>query len=317
MPRKPTTRNDPFPDWIKPKLVRLASAPPAGDWRYEIKFDGYRIMTRISDRVTLFTRNGYDWTHRMPRLAAELQQLGLTTAWLDGEVVAQDDEGRPLFHGVQSAFSTGSTDDLVYFIFDLLYLHGHDLRGQPVERRRAILEELLDRVPLEHVRFSEAFDVDPRDLLTNICTLGMEGVLGKRAGSPYASDRDGAWIKLKCQNRQEFIIVGYTRAAGGVGSLLLGLHDDAGELAYAGRVQSGFSHRTLAELRVRLGALVRSESAIQPVPRLSKGLHVVWVEPRQLCEVKFAEITPAGKVRHAVFIALRDDKSATEIGLER
>lgn len=316
MPRKPITGNDPFPEWIKPKLVRLASAPPAGDWRYEIKFDGYRILTRVSDRVTLLTRNGYDWTRRLPLLAAELQRLGLTTAWLDGEVVAQDEEGRPLFHGLQSAFSSGHTNDLVYFIFDLLYLHGHDLRGQPIERRRAILEELLERVPLEHVRFSEAFDVDPRDLLANICAMGMEGILGKRAGSPYASDRDGAWIKIKCHNRQEFIIVGYTRAAAGVGSLLLGLHDDAGELAYAGRVQSGFSSRTLADLRVRLEALVRSDSAIQPVPRLSKGLHVVWVEPRQLCEVKFAEITPAGKVRHAVFIALRDDKPAMDISLE-
>jgi bifunctional non-homologous end joining protein LigD len=313
--RKPPAA-DPWPEQIQPKLVALASVPPAGDWLYEIKFDGYRFTARIRERVTLFTRNGHDWTNRLPRIAAELEQLELASAWLDGEVVAQDEDGRPIFHPLQGAFSSGQTDDLVFFVFDLLYLDGRDLRGKPIERRRALLQQLIERVPLEHVRFSEAFDVDPRDLLANVFAMGMEGVVGKRAGSPYTSERDGAWIKLKCHNRQEFVIVGYTRAAGGIGSLLIALHDEADELVYAGRVQSGLSGRKLAGLRARLGELQRDTCALEVVPTMRKGLSVVWLEPLLLCEVRFAEITPAGRVRHAVFQGLRDDKPAASIRRE-
>lgn len=307
---------DPWPEQILPKLVTLASVPPAGDWHYEIKFDGYRFTARIRERVTLFTRNGHDWTNRLTRIATELAQLGLTSAWLDGEVVAQDEDGRPIFHPLQGAFSSGQTDDLVLFVFDLLYLAGRDLRGEPIERRRALLQSVIESTPLEHVRFSEAFAVDPRDLLANVCAMGMEGVVGKRAGSRYVSERDGEWIKLKCHNRQEFVIVGYTRAAGGIGSLLIALHDEADELVYAGRVQSGLSDRKLVGLRARLGDLQRDTSALARVPALRKGLDVVWLDPQLLCEVKYAEITPSGRVRHGVFQGMRDDKPATGIGRE-
>ncbi|MDC6536584.1 non-homologous end-joining DNA ligase [Pseudomonas syringae] len=307
---------DPMPEQITPKLVSLASAPPAGEWLYELKFDGYRFTARIRDQVTLFTRNGHDWTKRLRRIAAELSQLELDTAWLDGEVVAQDEDGRPIFHPLQGAFSSGKTDDLVFFVFDLMYHNGRDLRDVPVERRRLLLRQLIGRVPLEHVRFSEAFDVDPRDLLANVCAMSMEGVVGKRVGSAYNPERDGTWIKLKCANRQEFVIVGFTRAAGGIGSLLLALHDENDVLVYAGRVQSGLGSRGLAGLRARLAELRRDTCPLAPVPAIRKGLSVVWLEPRLLCEVKFAEITTTGKVRHAVFLGLRDDKLATGIQRE-
>lgn len=308
----------PCPERIKPQLLTMASRPPAGDnWLYEIKFDGYRLMVRIDQgNVILFTKNGYDWTKRMPLLAKELLSLPVRSAWLDGEVVVQDEEGRPVFSSLQSAFSSGKTDALCFFAFDMLFDNGRDLRSLPIEKRRSRLSKLLNQVELEHVRLSETLDVDPRDLLHNICALSMEGIVCKRFGSPYASERNGSWVKVKCSPRQEFIIVGYTRAAGGIGSLLIGLHDDSGQLVYAGRVRSGFDSRTLRMLRGKLTALEQTESPLQVPPKLSKGLTVVWVAAQLVCEVKYAEITPTGKARQAVFLGLREDTPASEINLE-
>jgi bifunctional non-homologous end joining protein LigD len=305
------------PERIKPQLLTMASRPPSGgDWRYEIKFDGYRMLARIESGVALYTRNGYDWTRRMPRLARDLEQLPVESAWIDGEVVIQDDEGRPTFQPLQVAFSSGKTDAIVYFAFDLLWINGIDLRPRPVEQRRQLLSELLALCALDRVRFSETLDVDPHHLLENICRFQMEGVVGKRVGSAYTGERDGNWIKVKCDNRSEFIIVGFTRATAGIGSLLIGLHDDAGQLVYAGRVRSGFNSRTLKLLRGKLAALEQPQSPLQVLPTLAKGLTVVWVAPQLVCEVKYAEITPSGRARHAVFCELREDKSAAEISLQ-
>jgi bifunctional non-homologous end joining protein LigD len=309
-------KTSPCPAKIAPQLVTLANTPPRGEWLYEIKFDGYRMMARFDQGVRLFTRNGFDWTQRMPRLVKELETLKVGSAWIDGEVIVQDAQGRPVFQPLQSAFSTGKTDDLIYFAFDLLFWEGEDLRTMPVELRRERLRELIENASLAHVRFSETLDVDPRHFLANVCKMKMEGIIGKRAGSPYASERNGNWIKIKCNNRQEFVVVGYTRAAAGIGSLLIGLHDDMGDLTYAGRVKSGFDSRTLTELRPRLRSLERAGTALKDSYKLTKGLDVVWIEPVLVCEVKYAEITPSGKVRHAVFQGMRDDKPAEGISLE-
>ncbi|EPA99324.1 non-homologous end-joining DNA ligase [Pseudomonas sp. G5(2012)] len=308
----------PCPERIKPQLLTMASRPPDGDgWLHQLKFDGYRLMARI-DRgtVTLFTKNGYDWTKRMPVLANELLMLPVRSAWIDGEVVVQDEDGRPLFSSLQSAFSSGKTDALCLFAFDLLFENGRDLRSLPIEQRLSRLSKLLNRVELLHVRLSDTLDVDPRDLLHNVCALEMEGIVCKRAGSPYASERNGNWVKVKCSPRQEFIILGYTRAAAGIGSLLIGLHNDDGQLVYAGRVRSGFDSRTLKHLRVALMALEQADASLPLPPKLAKGLSAVWVQPQLVCEVKYTEITPAGRVRHAVFLGLREDKPASEISLE-
>ena len=306
----------PNPARIAPHLVTLTTRPPEGEWRYEIKYDGYRLMTRIDGgQVQLFTKNGFDWADRMPLLAKDLRRLAVHSAWLDGEVVIQEDDGRPAFQALQSAFATRATDDLVYVAFDLMYLNGADLRGEAVELRRQVLEALLEHCALQRVRYSAALDADPLQLLANACRMNLEGIVGKRDGSRYSSTRDGAWVKLKCGSRQEFVIAGYTRAAGGIGSLLLGLHDDDGQLVYAGKVRSGFSGRTLEALRVALAPLVQDRPSLADPPRM-KSAGVVWLAPHQVCEVKFAEITPAGKVRHAVFVGLRDDKPADAISLE-
>lgn len=317
---KPPRQSDPFPVSIRPQLVSLVSSPPPGDWSYENKHDGYRMLARIDHgSVKLFTRNGHDWSTRMRHLVAELATLGVTTAWLDGEVVIQDEIGRPDFSAIQRAFSTGRTEKLVFFAFDVMHLDGVDLRQEPVEQRRARLRGIIDSNALEHIRFSEAFAADPRDLLASVCAMEMEGIVGKRAGSPYRSKRSGDWIKMKCQNRQEFIIVGFTKASGGIGSLLLGLHDDDGRLLYAGRVQSGFTSASQASLYAQLAELVISDPdsswPAPTLPGLRKG-RVYWVDPVLVCEVRFAEITPNGKVRHGVFLGMREDKRAEDISLE-
>lgn len=313
-----TSKVMPCPDRIKPQLLTMASQPPAGDnWLHEIKFDGYRLMVRIDQgHITLFTKNGYDWTTRMPVLAKELLSLPVRSAWIDGEVVVQDENGRPLFASLQSAFSSGKTDVLTFFAFDLLFANGRDLRSLAIEKRRARLSKVFNQVELEHVRLSETLNVDPRDLLHNICALEMEGIVCKRAGSPYASERNGNWVKVKCSPRQEFIIVGYTRAAGGIGSLLIGLHNDQGQLVYAGRVRSGFDSRSLKVLSGKLSTLQQNKSTLLVLPKLAKGMTVVWVASQLVCEVKYAEITPKGRVRHGVFLGLREDKPASEVGLE-
>ncbi|PMY79850.1 hypothetical protein C1X72_17760 [Pseudomonas sp. FW306-2-2C-D06B] len=303
-----------LPARIQPQLVALLTRPPVGEWAYEIKFDGYRMFARIDAGVGLFTKNGYDWTARMPRLAQDLRSLPIRGAWLDGEVIVQDVEDRPAFQALQEAFATGRTDHLVYFAFDLLFIDNVDLRSRPVEERRMLLRVLLEQVDLDQVRFSDTLDADPASLLASACALGIEGIVGKRRGSAYAGERDGSWIKLKCVQRQEFIILGFTRSSAGIGSLLIGLHNDAGQLQYAGRVRSGFTGRELDRLKERLRPLVRTTPAMEAPPKLSGA--VVWLEPVLVCEVKFAELTPAGKVRHAVYIALREDKPAFAISLE-
>lgn len=312
----PRPQNIPPPTRIAPQLVTLAATPPPGDWRYENKLDGYRMLTRIDHgAVSIFTRNGHDWTSRLPTLAREFAALPLASAWLDGEVVAQDGEGRPVFHLVQAAFSSGSTEALTYFAFDLMYLNGADLRREPLERRRGRLRQLIEPTAQPHIRFSASFDANPRDLLASVCAMKMEGIVGKRAGSAYTSKRSGDWVKLKCSNRQEFIIVGFTRAGSEIGSLLIGLHDDDGRLLYAGRVQSGLDRRARVRLLHRLLPLALPEASAS-LPAIRKGLSINWVRPELVCEVRFAEITPKGRVRHAVFVALREGMAAESVSLE-
>lgn len=308
----------PIPDSIKPQLATLVETAPSGDWRYEIKFDGYRIMARIDDgKVRLFTRNGHDWTAKMPRQAEALASLALESAWLDGEVVATDEEGVPSFQTLQNAFESGKSAAIVYYLFDMPYLNGVDLRDVPVEQRRAALAQVVERSEDEILRFSENFDEDASDLLTSACQMKMEGLIGKRIGSTYTSRRSDDWIKLKCKHRQEFVVVGYSDPRGArtsFGALLLGLHDkDSGSLRYAGKVGTGFNDKTLRTIHAQLKPLETAKPAVVNPPKGvdAKGVH--WLKPQLLAEVAYAEITKEGSVRHAVFQGLRSDKPAQDI----
>lgn len=311
-----------LPTQLKPELATLVDSAPEGQWSYEIKFDGYRIMARIDhDQVQLFTRNGHDWTPKLPQQAAALAALGLESAWLDGEMVVANEQGVPDFQALQNAFEAGRSGNILYYLFDLPYLNGVDLREVPVEERRAALATVLGSHEQPLLRFSEAFDETPDALLNSACQMQMEGLIGKRLGSSYVSRRSGDWIKLKCKHRQEFVIVGYTDPKGSrsaFGALLLGLHDrDSGELRYAGKVGTGFNESTLKSILAQLKPLqVKKAAVVNPPSGFEvKGVH--WLKPKLLAEVAFAEMTQDGSVRHAVFHGLRDDKPAKGITEER
>lgn len=311
-----------LPAQLKPELATLVDSAPEGQWSYEIKFDGYRIMARIDhDQVQLFTRNGHDWTHKLPQQAEALAALGLESAWLDGEMVVANEHGVPDFQALQNAFEAGRSGNILYYLFDLPYLNGVDLREVPVEERRAALATILGAQKNPLLRYSEAFDETPDALLNSACQMQMEGLIGKRLGSPYVSRRSGDWIKLKCKHRQEFVVVGYTDPKGSrsaFGALLLGLHDrDRGELRYAGKVGTGFNEATLKSILAQLKPLQVKKAAVVNPPSgfEAKGVH--WLKPKLLAEIAFAEMTKDGSVRHAVFHGLRDDKPAKDITEER
>jgi len=311
-----------LPVQLKPQLATLVDSAPGGQWSYEIKFDGYRIMARIDHgEVQLFTRNGHDWTHKLPQQAQALAELRLESAWLDGEVVVTNEHGVPDFQALQNAFEAGRSGSIMFYLFDMPYLNGVDLREVPVEERRAALSTVLGGHEQPLLRFSEAFDETPDALLNSACQMQMEGLIGKRLGSPYVSRRSGDWIKLKCKHRQEFVVVGYTDPKGArsaFGALLLGLHDrDSGELRYAGKVGTGFNDTTLKSILAQLKPLqVKRAAVVNPPSGFdAKGVH--WLKPSLLAEVAFAEMTKDGSVRHAVFHGLRNDKPAKAITEER
>jgi bifunctional non-homologous end joining protein LigD len=311
-----------LPDSIKPELATLVESAPEGDWRYEIKFDGYRVMARVDNgSVRLFTRNGHDWTHKLPRQAEAIVSLGLESAWLDGEMVVANEQGVPDFQALQNAFEKGRSENIVYYLFDMPFLNGTDLREVALEQRREALSEVLKSYDDDVLRFSDDFGETPEALLNSACQMQMEGLIGKRAGSPYVSRRSTDWIKLKCKRRQEFVVVGYTEPKGArskFGALLLGLHDaESGELRYCGKVGTGFNEATLTTIYDQLLPLGIKKTAVvnPPTGFEAKGVH--WLDPVLLAEVAFAEITQEGSVRHAVFQGLRNDKPAQSITEER
>ena len=310
-----------LPAALSPQLATLVDGPPAdtSDWIWELKLDGYRLLARVeAGKAQLFTRNGKDWTARMPRLAEAVASLPLESGWIDGEVLMPDGEGVPDFQALQNAFDSEATDALVLYMFDLPFANGHDLRSLPLVERRARLEAIAHAAATDRIRFSEAFEAPPADLMASACQLGFEGVIGKRRDSAYASRRSSDWIKLKCSHRQEFIIGGYTDPQGsrtGLGSLLLGVHDADGRLRYAGNVGSGFSQKQLAALHAQLQKLKASRSPFAHAEGIDRKPH--WVKPELIAEVAFAEWTREGRIRHAVFKGLRSDKPPHDIRQEQ
>ncbi|MCF5540832.1 DNA polymerase ligase N-terminal domain-containing protein, partial [Pseudomonas syringae] len=175
-----------FPDALSPQLATLVDAPPAGEWLYEIKFDGYRMLTRIQDdEVRLFTRNGNDWTDQLPELVKALKGLKLQDSWFDGEVVVLDEQGLPDFQGLQNAFDEGQSKNILYYLFDMPFLSGEDLREVPLEQRRDALKQVLDNQRSRVLRYSDAFQAGHQDIVASAAAMGLEGVIGKRVGSAY------------------------------------------------------------------------------------------------------------------------------------
>ncbi|MEJ6021834.1 DNA ligase D [Ramlibacter sp. PS4R-6] len=306
-----------LPSELQPELATLVDEVPrdAADWLYEIKFDGYRMLARVErGRIAFVTRNGNDWTAKLGPLKEALAAMDLPDGWYDGEVIMPGAHGASDFQALQGAFDSARTADLVYYLFDLPYCAGYDLRAVPLVERRAVLQRIVQRKPHARVKFSEEFDAPPEQMLASACKLGLEGVIGKRRNSAYANRRSSDWIKLKCGFRQEFVIGGWTDPQGsrtGIGSLLLGVHDREGHLQYAGNVGTGFNEETLRDLRKRLDALAADKSAFAANSAIPRKSH--WVKPQLVAEVAFGEWTRDGRVRHSVFHGLRDDKKAKSV----
>ena len=309
-----------LPDFLPPQLATRVDQIPsnAAEWQYEIKFDGYRMLTRVeAGEVKLFTRNGNDWTSKLRHLAKAIAAANYPDGWYDGEIVALNEKAVPDFGALQRAFATPDAGDIVLYLFDVAYFDGRDIRAVPLEERRALLESIVTKKPNDSLRFSDTFDGAMTDILGAACKLGLEGVIGKRRGSRYVSQRSTDWIKMKCGERQEFVVGGFTDPKGsrdGFGALLLGIHADDGSLTYVGKVGSGFSDSSLKEIAKKLQRLTQSASPFVRVPAEHQRAH--WVKPEVLVEVSFSEWTKDQHLRAPVFRGLRTDKNAKLIGRE-
>ena len=309
-----------LPAQLQPQLATLVDQLPKDpeNWIYEIKFDGYRMLARAEGgKIALLTRNGNDWTRKLPHLADALREMDLPDGWYDGEIIMPGERVPADFQALQGAFDSSSTARIVYYLFDLPYCAGHDLREVPLAERRAVLQRIVERKPHEKVRFSAVFDAPPEEIVASACRLGLEGVIAKRRNSAYVTRRSSDWIKLKCGQRQEFVIGGYTDPKGsrtGIGSLLLGIHDKRGQLQYAGNVGTGFNEQTLRDLREKLDDLHAGASPFARDALAPRNAH--WVRPELVCEVAFGEWTRDGRIRHSVFHGLRDDKPAAAVTRE-
>lgn len=307
--------NDPWPGFIKPELPQLVESAPEGeDWIHEMKFDGYRLQVHLrkTGGIHLFTRNGNDWKKKFPNLSEELSSLEVTDAIIDGEIVALDEKGRSHFQDLQNSLKGKDDEDLVFYGFDLLYLNGRDLRSLPLHERKTLLKTIFMGQE-ERLRYSEEVTSSGKDFFEISCQHELEGIVSKNNNSPYHSGRNSSWVKVKCQNRQEFVIGGWTDPKGGrqsLGALLVG-YWEGNEFRYAGKVGTGFTDKKLRELKKRL-----KPQEIESNPfdhKFSNTGEIHFVEPEMVCEVKFANWTNEMVLRAPVFIALRSDKKPKEI----
>ncbi len=317
-----------FPGFVQPQLAKQARSAPAGDdWVHELKLDGYRIQVHVvsgkkgasdAPSVTLFTRTGLDWTHRMPGLAEAAAKLTVERCILDGEIVALDHEGRSNFSDLQAAFQEGKQQSLVYFAFDLLHLNGHNVRKLPLTGRKAILAELFSQVDSgSTLRLSDHIEGRGSEVFKKACELGAEGVVSKLISAPYTSGRGNTWLKIKCGLQQEFVIAGFTlpeRGSRGIGALLLGYYEGR-KFHYAGRVGTGFSDQTHRELRDQLDPLVTKDSPFEKIPADARR-NVSWVKPKLVAQVNFSTWTRDNLIRQASFRGLREDKNPKEVTRE-
>ncbi|MDQ8039361.1 MAG: non-homologous end-joining DNA ligase [Rickettsiella sp.] len=306
-----------MPAFIHPQLATLVEKPPIGsEWFHEIKYDGYRIISFIKNKkVKLMTRNQKDWTIKFPSLVKSLQQFNFKNAILDGELVALNKKSRSDFQLLQNAIQSKVTDDLIYYVFDLLYYDGINLTSYPLVKRKQLLKRLLPNAHAS-VLFS-AHIIGEGDLLfKKACKLSLEGIVSKNKDSPYSQKRNRSWLKIKCSHRQEFIVIGFTAATGKrqyFGALLLAVYSKTNQLHYCGNVGTGFTEKSLTKLN-QLLRQYKTKKAQTKLPRITT---VTWIKPKIIVEIAFTEWTKKGMLRHPSFKGIRCDKKAKEIIYEK
>ena len=293
---------------MPPMLATLVAEPPPGEWTLELKYDGYRALSAVSNqRVAMWTRNALDLSARFPALAQSLGRLVVGDAVIDGEVAILDTAGVSRFEALQQ----GRKDEAVLFAFDLLRLDGDDLRARPLHERRDLLRSLLSNAPA-NLRVSEELPGPVDAALAEVKRRGGEGLMLKAPASVYEQRRSREWLKLKVQAAQELAVIGWMPGkgglAGGLGALLLGVAEGEG-FSFAGKVGTGFSARQRKELQAALAADAVERPAARDAPRLRDAR---WVAPRLVAQVRFTEWTADGKLRHPAFQGLRTDKAPSE-----
>jgi len=310
------------PAHLPPALAtRVDSVPTGRDWMHEPKIDGYRIQCHVhGDSAVLFSRKGLDWTTRFPGVAdAATTLLRGGEAVLDGEIVVPVEDGQSPFQSLQAALREGPVHDAIYWVFDLLAEARSDLRNLPLHERRARLAALVGRPAKRAViRMTPALTDRPESLLAKACQRGEEGVISKRVDAKYHAGRSRDWLKIKCGERDELVVIGFTEPEGSrehFGALLLASRSAAGApLRYAGRVGSGFTDATLKVLHDALRTIERVTPCVAVPAPVARRAH--WVEPRIVADVAFTEWTTDHRLRQATFLGIREDKEVSDVRKE-
>jgi bifunctional non-homologous end joining protein LigD len=308
-----------YPGVLLPTFV---DKPPAGnEWLHEVKYDGYRALAFAANgEVRLRTRNGNDWTHKFPSIHAAVAKLKVKSVVLDLEAVVIDREGKTSFQAMQRALGEGGNPQSISaYVFDLLHFDGKDWSSRPLSERKEKLAALLKHSrSAGTLRYSDHIVGNAEEVIAKSCSMGLEGIVSKRADSSYHPGRQKSWLKAKCIKRQEFVIIGYTAARKGaraIGALHLGFNQKS-RMKYAGKVGTGFTMKSAQELYDRLIKIKVDKPLIPALPRkVLKG--ATWVRPQLLCEVAFTEWTEDGHIRHPSFQGLREDKKPQEVVMEQ
>ena len=312
--RSKGARGHALPASLKPMLATLVDKVPGDEgWVYELKYDGVRLLSRCDgDDVRCISRNGIDWTRKVDPVVQALAKMKLDGAWVDGELIVTDPNGRSDFSLLQHSMEQGRLDELQLCIFDLLYYRGEDLRGLPLSERKTRLDAAFAKLPAKGpLRLADQIHSDSAEMLTRVCNQHLEGLVAKKIDAPYIGDRSANWLKVKCHREQEFVVGGAAflpgRGTGTFSSLLVGVKSGKG-LKYVGRVGGGFDENERAEWHERSKKLAQKSSPFDNHPEKRSGEVWHWMKPELVIQVAFADWTHGGILRQPRYLGMRQDR---------